>query len=74
MSKFLNLLAAFVLVAPAFTAAQGVAAVPLGFDMYASRNFFLCLSSDYELALFLLCIAQTSVPLAQDVLQAPLLL
>jgi len=74
MSKFLNLLAAFVLVAPALTAAQGVAAVPLGFDMYASRNFFLCLSSDYELALFLLCIAQTSVPLAQDVLQAPLLL
>ena len=74
MSKFLNLLAALVLVAPALAAAQGVAAVPVGFDMYASRKLSLCFSTYYELPLFSLRIAQTSVPLAQDVLQAPLLL
>lgn len=48
MSKFLNLLSAFVLISPVLSMAQEAGAAPAGFGMYASSNVAVYLSTDHE--------------------------
>jgi len=60
MSKFLHLLAAFVLISPVLSMAQEAGAAPAEFGMYASYNFFVYLSTDHESVPFTLRSTNTS--------------